>query len=124
VSASGEWFYTWGKSVARLKVLDTAESLYFLDAAIADATIAQSQRTQAIETFLAGIDDEIEIHVKNVTLDELARPPYKAAVDFEKVHYGLGNRQEKKRESNQVELPKTVTPAPDLSTRRRVSRSR
>jgi hypothetical protein len=75
VSASGEWFYTWGKSVARLKVLDTAESLYFLDAAIADATIAQSQRTQAIETFLAGIDDEIEIHVKNVTLDELARPP-------------------------------------------------
>ena len=74
-----------------------AESLYFLDAAIADATIAQSQRAQTIETFLAGGDDEVEIHVKNVTLDELTEPPYKAAVDFEKVYYGLGNRQEKKR---------------------------
>jgi type IV secretion system protein VirB5 len=76
-----------------------AESLYFLDAAIADATIAQSQRTQSIETFLAGGEDEVEIHVKNVSLDELTRAPYKAAVDFEKVYYGLGNRQEKKRET-------------------------
>src|ERR1700704_1395444 len=40
-----------------------AESLYFLDAAIADATIAQNQRTQTIETFLTGASDEIEIHV-------------------------------------------------------------
>src|ERR1700674_5123366 len=48
-----------------------AESLYFLDAAIADATIAQNQRTQTLETFLSGASDEVEIHVKNVTLDEL-----------------------------------------------------
>src|SRR5229473_2773997 len=72
-----------------------AESLYFLDAAIADATIAQSQRTQTIETFLSGASDEIEIQVKNVTLDELTSAPYKAAVDFDKVFYGLGSRQEK-----------------------------
>jgi len=76
-----------------------AESLYFLDAAIADATIAQSQRTQTIETFLSGASDEIEIQVKNVTLDELTSAPYKAAVDFDKVSYGLGSRQEKKRET-------------------------
>src|ERR1051326_4911731 len=31
-----------------------AESLFFLDAAMADATIAQNQRTQTIENFLAG----------------------------------------------------------------------
>lgn len=81
-----------------------AESLYFLDAAIADATIAQNQRTQVLESFLAGGDDEVEIHVKNVTLDELTRPPYKAAVDFEKVYYGLGNRQERKRETFVAQL--------------------
>ena len=81
-----------------------AESLYFLDAAIADATIAQSQRSQTIETFLAGGDDEVEIHVKNVTLDELTHTPYKAAVDFEKVYYGLGNRQEQKRETFVAQL--------------------
>ena len=81
-----------------------AESLYFLDAAIADATIAQNQRTQTIETFLSGASDEIEIQVKNVTLDELKSPPYKAAVDFEQVYYGLGSRQENKRETFVVQL--------------------
>ena len=80
------------------------ESLYFLDAAIADATIAQNQRTQTIETFLSGAADEIEIQVKNVTLDELKSPPYKAAVDFDQVSYGLGSRQEKKRETFVVQL--------------------
>src|SRR6202521_2345868 len=47
------------------------ESLYFLDAALADATIAQNQRAQTIESFLVGAADEIEVQVKNVTLDEL-----------------------------------------------------
>jgi type IV secretion system protein VirB5 len=76
-----------------------AESLFFLDAGLADATIAQHQRDHAIEEFLSGTDDEVEIVVKNVTLDELQTPPYKASVDFEKVSYGLGNRQERKRET-------------------------
>ena len=52
-----------------------AESLYFLDAALADATIAQNQRDQTIETFLTGTSDEIEIQVKNVTLDDLKSRP-------------------------------------------------
>lgn len=76
-----------------------AQSLYFLDAALADATIAQNQRAQTIESFLAGNGDEIEVQVKNVTLDELKAAPYKATVDFEKVYYGQGGRQEKKRET-------------------------
>ncbi len=37
-----------------------------------------------------GASDEIEIQVKNVTLDELKSPPYKAAVDFDKVYYSFG----------------------------------
>src|ERR1700674_2738107 len=81
-----------------------AESLYFLDAAIADATIAQNQRTQTLETFLSGASDEVEIHVKNVTLDELKSPPYKAAVDFDQVSYAFGSRQEKKRETFVAQL--------------------
>jgi len=74
-----------------------AESLFFLDAGLADATIAQHQRDHAIETFLAGADDEIEVVVRNVTLDDLTAAPYKATVDFEQVSYGLGNRQERTR---------------------------
>jgi type IV secretory pathway TrbF-like protein len=76
-----------------------AESLFFLDAGLADATIAQHQRDHAIEDFLTGTDDEVEIVVRNVTLDELQKSPYKATVDFEKVYSGLGNRQERKRET-------------------------
>jgi type IV secretion system protein VirB5 len=76
-----------------------AESLYFLDAALADATMQHDQRAQSIQTFLAGAADEVEVQVKNVTLDELKAAPYKAAVDFDQVSYGPGSRQEKKRET-------------------------
>jgi len=81
-----------------------AESLYFLDAALADATIAKTQRDQDIQAFLAGTTDEIEIRVRNVTLDELREPPYKATVDFEQVFYSLGNQQEHKRETFAAQL--------------------
>ena len=81
-----------------------AESLFFLDADLADATIAQHERDHAIETFLAGTDDEVEIVVRNVTLDDLKASPYKASVDFQKVYYGVGNRQERKRETFVAQL--------------------
>jgi type IV secretion system protein VirB5 len=81
-----------------------AESLFFLDASLADATIAQHQRDRAIETFVAGTADEVEIVVKNVTLDDLKASPYKASVDFEQVSYGLGDRQERKRETFVAQL--------------------
>ncbi|MEO8256848.1 MAG: VirB8/TrbF family protein [Acidobacteriota bacterium] len=81
-----------------------AESLYFLDATIADATIAQNQRMQTLESFISGASDEIDIHVKNVTLDELKSPPYMAAVDFEQVYYSFWSRQEHKRETFTAQL--------------------
>jgi type IV secretion system protein VirB5 len=76
-----------------------AESLFFLDAALVDATIAQDQRSQTIEGFLTSTGDEVEIEVKNVTLENLDAPPYKAAVDFQKVYSGLGNHLERTRET-------------------------
>lgn len=81
-----------------------AESLYFLDASLADATIALNQRSQALETFLAGQGDEVEVQVKNVTLDDLQAAPYKATVDFEKVYYAPGGRQERMRETFVAQL--------------------
>lgn len=76
-----------------------AESLFFLDAALVDATIAQDQRSQTIEGFLTSTGDEVEIEVKNVTLENLDAPPYKAAVDFQKIYSGLGNHLERTRET-------------------------
>lgn len=43
-----------------------AESLYFLDSQLAEATIAANQKQQTIEQFLTGTSDEIEIQVNNV----------------------------------------------------------
>jgi type IV secretory pathway TrbF-like protein len=81
-----------------------AESLYFLDAPLADATIAQDQRAHAIDGFLTGSADEVEIQVRNVTLDDLKASPYKAVVEFDKVSIGYGNRQESRRETDVAQI--------------------
>jgi type IV secretory pathway TrbF-like protein len=76
-----------------------AESLYFMESGLAEATIAHDQRTQAIERFLTGTSDEIEIQVKNVTLEDLKDSPYRALVEFDRVYYAIGNRQEHARDT-------------------------
>ena len=76
-----------------------AESLFFLEASLAEATIAHDQREHTIERFLTGTSDEIEIQVRNVTLEELKEPPYKAVVEFDRVYYALGNHQEHLRDT-------------------------
>jgi type IV secretion system protein VirB5 len=76
-----------------------AESLYFLDAALAEATMASDQQTQTIEQFLSGAGDEIEIEVRNVTLESLETPPYTASVDFDRVAYSAGTRRERQRDT-------------------------
>ena len=76
-----------------------AESFYFFDAALADATMANDQQDSDIERFLAGTGDEVDIQVRNVTLESLAAAPYTASVDFERVYYGAGTRRERLRET-------------------------
>jgi type IV secretion system protein VirB5 len=95
------------KHFARLRATvkqQYAESLYFLDAGLADATIAQDQRDHGMDTFLTGTGDETEIQVRNVTLDELKAPPYKAVVEFDKVRIGYGNRQEGMHETHVAQI--------------------
>ncbi len=75
-----------------------AESLYFLDGRLADAAIEANRKSKTIETFLAGEGDEIEIGVKNVAIDDLREPPYRATVDFEKIFYTQHDHLEIRRE--------------------------
>jgi type IV secretory pathway TrbF-like protein len=75
------------------------DSLFFLAAALADATIAANDHTREIELFLTNPSaDDIDVSVKNVTLTQLTAPPYRAAIDFDKNYYSPGTRQERKRE--------------------------
>jgi type IV secretory pathway TrbF-like protein len=79
---------------------DYADSLYFLDSSLAEATIAQNEYTRTLETFVRTPSaDEVDVDVKNVALSEIATLPYKASVDFQRVFYAPGTRLERKRES-------------------------
>jgi type IV secretion system protein VirB5 len=75
-----------------------AQSLYFLDGRLADATIDTNRKAGTIERFLTGSSEEIEVHVKNVTLDDLREPPYRATVEFDKVYLAPATRAELKRD--------------------------
>src|SRR5688500_6321529 len=77
-----------------------ADSLFFLDPVLADATIAQNEQTRVMETALANSSaDEVDVVVQNVSLTELTNPPYKAAVTFRKVFYAPGTRAERTQET-------------------------
>src|SRR6188474_1168227 len=77
------------------------DSLLFLEPALADATIAGDDRARTLEQFLTNPSaDEIDIVVQNVSLSELATPPYKAVVSFQKVFYAPGTRHERSRQTH------------------------
>lgn len=73
-------------------------SLYFLDGRLADAIMEANKKTKTIENFLSAPAEEIDIQVKNVAIEDLRKPPYKATVDFEKVYYALADHAEIRRE--------------------------
>ena len=76
------------------------DSLFFLDPALADATIAQNEQSRVLETFLTDASaDEVDIAIQNVSLSELTKPPYKASIAFQKVLYTPGTRTERARQS-------------------------
>jgi type IV secretion system protein VirB5 len=80
------------------------DSLFFLDQALADATMAQNDQSRALETFLTSPSDEIDIIVQNVSLSELTKPPYKASVTFQKVFYTPGTRVERERRTHVAQM--------------------
>ena len=77
-----------------------ADSLFFLDPSLADATIAHNDQSRTLETFLTDASaDEVDIAIQNVSLSELTKPPYKASISFQKVLYTPGTRTERARQS-------------------------
>ena len=76
------------------------DSLFFLDQPLVDQTIAQNDRSRAIEAFVTNPSaDEVDIVVQNVSLSELAKSPYKASVTFRKVYFAPGTRVERDQET-------------------------
>ena len=76
-----------------------AESLYFLEGRLADATIEANKKSGTIERFLTNQTDELEVRVKSVTLEDLRQPPYRATVEYDRVSLSPATREETKRET-------------------------
>ena len=82
-----------------------SDSLFFLDNTLADATMAQNDQSRTLQTFLVNpTDDEVDIVVQNVSLSELTKPPFKAAVSFQKVFYTPGTRVERERQTSVAQI--------------------
>jgi type IV secretory pathway TrbF-like protein len=88
----------YGRTRATVK-RDYADALYFLDGRLADAVMVAKDRTAAIEKFLADGSDEWEIAVRNVAIEDLSQPPFKASIDFDRIAYSVPNHQETKRDT-------------------------
>ena len=73
-------------------------SLYFLDGRLADAIIEANKKSKASQTFLSGQTDEIEIHVKNIAIEDLRKSPYKATVEFDKIYHNYSDHAEIRRQ--------------------------
>jgi type IV secretory pathway TrbF-like protein len=76
-----------------------AESLYFLAGRLADAIIESNKKAGTIERFLTTGTEEIDVHVRNVVLEDFRQPPYRASVDFDKVYLSPATRAEVRRET-------------------------
>ena len=54
--------------------------------------------------------DEADVAIRNVSLSELTKPPYKAAVTFQKVYYTPGTRAERAHETYVAQVDFVIRP--------------
>lgn len=88
---------------------DFGRSMFFLTEPLARSVMEDDRRTRGIEKFIVSGDDQIEVVIRNIVLGEIAKPPYSAQVDIEKI---FRNRSgfESKREKYIVGITFTVAP--------------
>ena len=78
---------------------DFSKSLYFLDGKLADGILDTYRKNGIIDKFLTNSSvPEIDVDIKNVALEGLQNPPYRARVDFEMVYYSPADHSELKRD--------------------------
>jgi type IV secretion system protein VirB5 len=66
---------------------DIARSLYFLTPRLADQTLAELKDNKSLNDFLAGLGDQIEVAVDQISIEDLRQQPYKATVTYTKSYF-------------------------------------
>jgi len=88
----------YGRNHATLQ-RDFSESLNFFSNDLQSATLARVTKAKTLESFLLDPSaPNVDIEIRAVVLDDTRQAPYRAHVEFEKVFYSLGDRQEQQRE--------------------------
>ena len=78
---------------------DFTKALYFLNGDLQAAVIDQNKKTKLFETFLQDPSaPNIDIEVKDVSIEDLRSAPYKARIDFYKIYSNPMDHSETKRE--------------------------
>jgi type IV secretion system protein VirB5 len=100
---------------------DFQRSMSFLSAPLAAARMDEERKTKAIEKFVVGDGDDIDLQINNIVLADLRKAPYLAQIDVEKVyrdHDGSELKREKYVESVTFsftnEIPNALIPVNPL----------
>ena len=89
---------TYGRNHATLQ-RDFTESLDFLSNPLQSATLQRVQKQKMLESFLLDPGaPNVDIEVKDIVLEDLRQPPYRAEIEFDKVFRAPGNVEEQRRE--------------------------
>ncbi|MGC9293577.1 MAG: VirB8/TrbF family protein, partial [Acidobacteriaceae bacterium] len=88
----------YGRNHATLQ-RDFAGSLDFFSGQLQSATIQRVRKQKTLEGFLLDPSaPNIDIEVKDIVLEDLRQPPYRAEIDFDKVFRAPGDTEEQRRE--------------------------
>jgi type IV secretion system protein VirB5 len=88
----------------RLTLKDTfSRSLYFLDGRLANTILDSMKKTKLMETYMSDANlPDVELEIKNVVLEEIQSPPYKANVDMNKLFVSRTDRSVLKQELSTI----------------------
>jgi len=78
---------------------DFTQALYFLNGDLQGSIIEQNKRAKAFDSFLLDPSaPNIDVEVKNVTIEDLRSAPYKARIEFYKIYSNPMDHSELRRE--------------------------
>jgi type IV secretion system protein VirB5 len=88
----------------RMTLKDTfSRSLYFLDGRLANTILDSMKKSKLMESYMSDPNlPDVEIEIKNVVLEEIQSPPYKAKVDVNKLYLSRSDRAILKQELSTV----------------------
>jgi len=88
----------------RLTLKDTfSRSLYFLDGRLANTILDSMKKTKLMETYMSDANlPDVELEIKNVVLEEIQNPPFKAKVDMNKLFISRTDRSILKQELSTI----------------------